>query len=234
MSIGSDFFRFPHTPHIAWLGEGVPRDDKVLSRHEADLFLSEYIVIEEKIDGANLGLSVDEDGMLRAQNRGAYIDLSIGTGQFSTLASWLTPRQDRIAEALFPDLMLFGEWCRAVHSVRYTALPDWFLVFDVYDRSSKSFWNSLRRNEFASSLGLATVPLIQSRSRQSLDSLTGLLGKSAFSDGLAEGMYLRREDDEQTLARAKLVRPEFIQQIGDHWSKKSIETNQLAGMNAWH
>ncbi|NLZ78249.1 MAG: DNA ligase, partial [Gammaproteobacteria bacterium] len=26
----SDFFRFPHTPHIDWLGEGMPRDDKVL------------------------------------------------------------------------------------------------------------------------------------------------------------------------------------------------------------
>ncbi|MGV3590570.1 MAG: DNA ligase, partial [Gammaproteobacteria bacterium] len=26
-----EFFRFPHTPHIAWLGAGMPRDDKVLA-----------------------------------------------------------------------------------------------------------------------------------------------------------------------------------------------------------
>ena len=36
----TDFFRFPHTPHIAWLGQGTPRDDKVLSPDEVVLLLS--------------------------------------------------------------------------------------------------------------------------------------------------------------------------------------------------
>ena len=36
----SSFFRFPHTPHIAWLAAGAPRDDKVLSPEEAQALLA--------------------------------------------------------------------------------------------------------------------------------------------------------------------------------------------------
>ena len=37
----ADFFRFPHTPHLAWLGEGSPRDDKVLSPNEVTGLLAQ-------------------------------------------------------------------------------------------------------------------------------------------------------------------------------------------------
>ncbi len=64
----SDFFRFPHTPHIAWLAKGEPRDDKVLSPAEAKSLLSQVVVVEEKLDGANLGFSLDPHGQVQAQN----------------------------------------------------------------------------------------------------------------------------------------------------------------------
>lgn len=67
------FFRFPHVPHLAWLGKGQPRDDKVLSPDEAAALLSGEVVVEEKVDGANIGFSASEDGELRAQNRGSYL-----------------------------------------------------------------------------------------------------------------------------------------------------------------
>ena len=60
----TDFFRFPHTPHIAWLATGAPRDDKVLSPDEAHELLAGEVVLEEKLDGANLGFSVSPDGVL--------------------------------------------------------------------------------------------------------------------------------------------------------------------------
>ena len=42
------FFRFPHTPHIAWLGEGQPRDDKALSSAEAADLLARVVMLKEK------------------------------------------------------------------------------------------------------------------------------------------------------------------------------------------
>ena len=80
----TDFFRFPHTPHLAWLGSGTPRDDKVLSPAEAQMLLEEEVVIEEKLDGANLGLSIGPDGAPQAQNRGQYL-IAPYAGQFLSL-----------------------------------------------------------------------------------------------------------------------------------------------------
>ncbi len=58
----SDYFRFPSTPHLAWLAkDGMPRGDKLLSPTEAQSLLSGDVVVEEKLDGANLGLSLSPD-----------------------------------------------------------------------------------------------------------------------------------------------------------------------------
>jgi hypothetical protein len=221
------FFRFPRTPHIAWLGEGKPRDDKVLAPHEVQELLAHDLVVEEKADGANLGFSVDEHGALRAQNRGKYLPLDDGDGQWKPLKRWLGPRRDDLTDALFPDLMLFGEWCYAVHSLRYTRLPDWFLAFDVYDHAEGKFWSAERRNGLASKLGLAVVPALAS-GRFDLVGLRALLGGSQLTDGPAEGLCVRRDAGDHLVARAKLVRREFVQAIDEHWSKRPLETNALA------
>jgi len=226
------FFRFPHTPHLAWLGPGQPRDDKVLSPTEAAEVLAGEVLVEEKVDGANVGLSVNEEGELCAQNRGSYLTPASSHPQFKPFFRWLDARRDALSDALFPDLMLFGEWCWAVHSVRYTKLPDWFLAFDVYDRARRQFWSAARRCEFAHALDVALVPKLGA-GRYSVAKLRSMLGRSMLSDGPAEGIYVRRDEGEFLAARAKLVRPEFVQAIGDHWSRRSIETNQLEGGAAW-
>lgn len=224
----STFFRFPHTPHIAWLGDVQPRGDKVLGPHQARALLSHDVVVEEKVDGANLGISVDDRCALRAQNRGAYIDLDSPKGQFKPLGRWLRPRAEALAGALFPDLVLFGEWCYAVHSIRYTRLPDWFLAFDVYDRASGQFWSVARRDALASTVGLVVVPRLGS-GRFNSPQLEALLGKSRLTDGAAEGLYVRRDVGEHLADRAKLVRGEFVQAIDEHWSKKALVPNALDG-----
>lgn len=224
-----DFFRFPHTPHVTWLGTGRPREDKVLAPEEVSELLAGDVVVEEKVDGANLGFSVGEDGTLHAQNRGAYLDLAApGRGQWKPLGRWLAPRHDALVDALYPDHVLFGEWCYAVHSVRYTKLPDWFLAFDVYDRAKGEFWCSDRRNELAARLDVSVVPSL-GRGRFDVAGLTRLIGRSHLSENPAEGLYVRREEAGRLVARAKLVRAEFVQAIDAHWSKRSLETNQLAG-----
>lgn len=223
----TDFFRFPHTPHLAWLGAAPPRGDKVLGAAEARSLLSADVIVEEKVDGANLGLSVDDDATLRAQNRGSYLDLHALAGQWKPLQRWLSSRRDALAEALAPGLILFGEWCYAVHSVRYTRLPDWFVAFDVYDRKAGHFWSVQRRNQLARDLHLATVPEL-GRGRYDLPRLQRLLGTSRLTDGPAEGLYVRREQHDHLLARAKLVRAEFVQNIDQHWSKRRMEVNQIA------
>jgi ATP-dependent RNA circularization protein (DNA/RNA ligase family) len=223
----TNFFRFPHTPHIAWLGEGSPRDDKVLSPAEAASLLNGAVVVEEKLDGANLGLSLAPDASLRAQNRGQYLTEPYA-GQFVRLPAWLAQHHDAVRAVLKPNLILFGEWCAARHSLDYTALPDWFLLFDVYDRSAGRFWSTSRRNALASAADLVTVPKLQ-QGTTTISSLKQLIdaASSRYRPGTLEGVVIRRESPDWSESRAKLVRPNFTQTIDTHWRKRAIEWNRV-------
>lgn len=226
----SDFFRFPHTPHLAWLGEGSPRDDKVLSKADAEALLASDVVVEEKLDGANLGLSVDSKGFMRAQNRGQYL-VPPYSGQFARLSSWLAPREETLTSVLGDNVILFGEWCPARHSLDYITLPDWFLAFDVYDRAAKRFWSTARRNELAASLSIQVVPAVYAGKTSMHELKSRLLHTSSqFRPGPLEGVVVRKENSDWLEARAKLVHPNFTQAIAEHWSRRGLVWNRLANV----
>ena len=231
-TISSVFFRFPSTPHLDWLGgAAVPRDDKLLSPKETQALLAADVLVEEKMDGANLGFSLVPDGTVRAQNRGQYL-AHPHAGQFARLPDWLAVHGDAVhsALALHADagLMLFGEWCAARHSLDYSALPDWFLLFDVYERQSGRFWSSTRRNALAAQCGLVTVPTLFC-GRKTLADLKAMLdaAPSRYRAGPLEGVVIRQESAQWCDARAKLVRADFTQTITEHWSRRRLEWNQL-------
>lgn len=224
----TELFRFPHTPHLVWLGEGSPRDDKVLSPNEVTALLAGDVVVEEKLDGANVGLSLAPEGSLRAQNRGQYL-AEPHAGQFARLPAWLAQHGEALRAVLAPNLILFGEWCAARHSLDYAALPDWFLLFDVYDRATGRFWSTHRRNELASTAGLVTVPTVL-RGKATITALKQLVTtkESHYRKGALEGVVIRRESTDWCEARAKLVRPDFTQAIDTHWRKRALEWNRIA------
>lgn len=224
----SAFFRFPHTPHLAWLSPGTPRDDKVLAADEAAALLAGEVIVEEKLDGANLGISLAEDGALRFQNRGQYLRPPFA-GQFRRLSDWIATHEEALRSDLSPGLMLFGEWCAARHSVAYDRLPDWLIVFDVYDRSEDQFFSTARRDALAERLSLAVVRTV-SRGRTTLADLTRRLHAepSRYREGPIEGFVIRMQTSDWLLARAKLVHPGFVQSIDDHWRRRRIEWNRVA------
>jgi ATP-dependent RNA circularization protein (DNA/RNA ligase family) len=225
--MGGDFFRFPHTPHLAWLGQNAPRDDKVLSPVEAQALLASDVVVEEKLDGANLGFSLASNGSLRAQNRGQYL-AEPHAGQFARLPAWLAQHGDALRSVLTPNIIVFGEWCAARHSLDYAALPDWFLLFDVYDRHIERFWCSTRRDTLAGSAGLATVPRV-AQGKHTVVELTNLVATSVshYRHGPLEGLVIRQESAQWCEARAKLIRADFTQAIETHWRKRAIEWNRI-------
>lgn len=222
----SDFFRFPHTPHLAWLGEEIPRADKVMTPEEARELLHVPVVIEEKLDGANLGLSLGTEG-IRAQNRGRYLERPFA-GQFVRLADWLTLHEDALGAVLGEGQILFGEWCAARHSLYYDNLPDWFIAFDLYDQREQAFWSHERRDALCAEIGLASVPEVDYGITR-LDSLVSRLktSQSRCGDIPPEGFVIRRESGGCLQARAKLIQPQFVQHIDQHWSRRAIEWNRV-------
>lgn len=225
------FHKFPHTPHLLWLGPGQPREDKVLSAAEVAEFLAAELVVEEKADGANLGLSLGPDGRVRPQSRGNYLAPGRCHAQWNPLWPWLAERRTVLEPALADGLILYGEWCHARHTVPYDALPDWFLGFDVYEPSSGRFWSASRRNAWLAGLDIVPIPEVQ-RGRFRVDQLPLLLGRSALGDVAMEGVYLRREQDDYLVRRAKVVSDAFRQQIEEHWTRRPVVPNHLAVAHA--
>lgn len=219
------FVKFPRTPHLVWLGDSPPRGDKLMDAGEAARWLARPVSVEEKVDGANLGLSLGSDGRLRAQSRGHYLGPKTG-GQWRPLWSWLGQREGRLRSALDRSVIAFGEWCYAEHSVHYDSLPDWFLLFDVYDGDEGRFWSRARRDEFAHSAGLSTVPRLAT-GEFSPSALRKFLSQSRLGSSPAEGIYLRWDDQQWFLARAKIVRPGWLMATDEHWLSRPLKTNQL-------
>lgn len=220
--------KFPSTPHLAWLGKKPVRDDKVMSPAEVIRFLSDSIVVEEKLDGANLGISIGPDDKLRFQNRGNWLNGKL-VGQWNPLRGWIARCEPAIREVLPANHILFGEWCYARHSIGYRRLPDLFSLFDVYDVSSDRFWSAARRDDLAKKAGLVSVPQVAvGKFRQ--EELVGLLDDlSAYGDAQREGIYLRKEVGGWLAERAKLVAPVFTQTILEHWSRGALVVNEVAG-----
>ncbi len=221
------FHKFPHTPHLCWLGKGTPREDKIMKPDEVAEFLNGELIAEEKVDGANMGLSIGPDGRLRAQSRGNYLAPGRCHAKWNPLWPWLAVRRESLEEGLRDGLMLFGEWCHARHSVSYNALPDWFLGFDIYEIATGRFWAVDQRNEWLKQRGIISIPEV-ARGRFSQKQLLALPGRSKVGHVPMEGLYLRREQADFLLGRAKIVSAVFKQQIEEHWTRRPVVPNQLA------
>lgn len=222
----SDFYKFPTTPYIN-TNVNISHLDKILSNEMVCKILDRPITVEEKIDGANLGVSFSSNGDIILQNRGSYL-LSPLRGQWFPLSNWIKLHEDSLFDVLSDQLILFGEWCYAKHSIYYNRLPDWFIAFDIFDKKEKRFFSVSRRDKIITKLHLAKVPFI-TNGIFTLDQL--LLYKSfisKYSTELCEGIYIRQDHNDWLDYRAKLVNSDFSQSIGSHWSKSNLITNQLA------
>ena len=62
------YYKYPRTPHLE--GSRLQAGDEDLSQVPFSHLKGKYLVIEEKVDGANTAISFDTDGTLLLQSRG--------------------------------------------------------------------------------------------------------------------------------------------------------------------
>lgn len=159
-----DLFKFPRTKHLFDAGgSGVSRDDLLMDAGEEKLFYSkprgpqQLVYLEEKVDGANLGISIGTDMKVYVQNRSHYIN-SKTHKQFNNLDAWISENSAALYEILEPGRhVLFGEWLYAKHSIHYTRLPGYFMAFDIYDREVERFYSWRERNRCLEGSGIPVV-----------------------------------------------------------------------------
>jgi hypothetical protein len=233
--------KYPRTPHLQ--GSRVQPGDEDLATLPFSAIRGRNLVVEEKLDGANAGISVGPDGRLRLQSRGHYLMGGPRERQFGPLKAWAAALGPRLAPRLGERFILFGEWLYATHTVFYDALPHWFCAFDVLDRSDGSFLDTPGRLELLDGLPVVSVPVLHRGPVERLDDLVALIGPStcrtptwrdalleaarragadpdrAVSDldtnDAMEGLYIKVEENGRTVGRSKWVRPTFLTAIRD-------------------
>lgn len=239
-----DFIKYPRTPHL--FGSKGTDDDKHLSEAESkDFIADESLVVEEKMDGTNVGLHFTTDGKLVLQCRGHLITEGMHP-QYDLFKQWATVKRYELEKRLEDRFILFGEWVYARHSVHYQQLPHYFFEFDIYDKESEAFLSLERRMAILEGSNIETVPVLRTGA-VTRDELVELIGPSRFDsrfenpitkrrDNLMEGLYLRTEAEGVVTGRAKYVRVEFVEKIkqSTHWQHQVMVPNLLReGADIW-
>lgn len=196
-----DLIKFPRTRHLVDMGSGT-RDDLRMTDSEARTFLAlgsqagYSVKVEEKLDGANLGFSIDEaTGMICAQNRSHYVNSTSHT-QFKRIPAYIAERDAGIRKVCVKGRVLYGEWLYATHSVEYTHLPGYFLAFDIYVHVKRAFLSRAALRRALDGTEINIVPEFRIQATQSELELEQLVRvaheeKSAYGDTPIEGLYVR-------------------------------------------
>jgi len=237
---GEMVVKFPRTRHLVNLGAAT-RDDLLVPDAERWLCpqaidANTQVVVEEKIDGANLGFSLGPDGSIRAQNRSHFVNSEYHE-QFRKLGTFIETEGAEIRERALRDrhLVLYGEWVYAKHSVPYDRLPAYFVAFDLRCLLTNTFCSRAELERVLAGTNIALTPLLMRRAQGSAkvqrDVMPLVHRPSTFAeDTPSEGVYVRLERDGLTVDRAKIVRHDFIAGGEDaaRWNHSALQTNLVA------
>ena len=156
--------KYPRTPHIE--GSRLQPGDEDLGQVPFAEIRGRALVVEEKIDGANSGVSFDDRGQLQLQSRGHFLTGGPRERHFHLLKTWAATHQDGLREALGARYIMYGEWMYARHTVFYDWLPHYFLEFDILDRETGAFLDTPSRRALLEGLPVVGVPVLHAGALQ--------------------------------------------------------------------
>jgi hypothetical protein len=242
--MGTEIRKYPRTTHIE--GSRLQPGDEDRDSVPFETLAGRYLVVEEKMDGSNSGVSFDEQGGLLLQSRGHYLVGGPREKQFDLFKTWARARSRELWEVLGSRYIMYGEWMFAKHTVFYDLLPHYFLEFDVLDREEDVFLSTTRRRELLDGMPVVSVPVLYRGELGGLPELLALMGRSNFKssqwkqnlqkacDGrvrdveraiaetdpsdLMEGLYIKVEGEGRVVERYKYVRGEFLAVVMDSGS----------------
>jgi hypothetical protein len=238
-------YKYPRTHHIE--GSGLQPGDEDLGVVPFRALAGHFLVVEEKMDGANSAVSFAPDGQLLLQSRGHYLTGGEREKHFHLLKAWANRYTAELWDVLGERYVMYGEWLYARHSVFYTDLPHYFLEFDVYDKAKDEFLSTERRRLMLERAPfVASVKVLHEGPVASLQDLIGMIGPSYFiapdylrrleaicqekkldasrtlretdQSGLMEGLYIKVEEEGIVQERYKYVRAGFLQTVFDSQS----------------
>jgi hypothetical protein len=210
--------KYPRTFHLPW-SEGQSSDDKTFMPEAVDaMFRGRAVVVTEKLDGENTTIYADGTTHARSLENVAH-----------PARTWVRRFAAEVGPLLPPGWRLVGENLYAQHSIPYTRLPSYFILFGVVDDADMALaWDDVV--EWSRLLDVTHVPVVW-RGRWDMNPLSRLrVTHSAFGP-TAEGYVIRDAGafpmSEFSRHAAKYVRKGHVQ-TEKHWMHGPIVPNRLA------
>src|SRR5262249_1702859 len=123
--------KYPRTRHLE--GSRLQPGDEDTTSVGFDELAGRFLGVEEKLDGANAGISFDANGRLWLQSRGHFLTGGSREKHFDLFKRWAHTHADALRSVLGTRYVLYGEWLYAKHTLFYDRLPHYFLEVDVLD-----------------------------------------------------------------------------------------------------
>ena len=249
--------KYPRTRHIE--SSRFQHGDHDLEAVAFKAVQGQFMVVEEKVDGANCGVSFDDQANLLLQSRGHYLVGGPRERHFNLLKTWAAARAEDLYLALGERYVMYGEWMYAKHTCFYDRLPHHFMEFDIYDREQDLFLSTARRRELLRGTPVVSVPVVHEGTTPSIEALARRVAPSLYKSDdwwqalcrtaadadldververqtdpspMAEGLYVKVEEDGVVTARYKWIRASFLTSVvdsGGHWIDRPIVPNRLA------
>ena len=239
--MAEQLFKYPRTPHVE--GSRFQPGDDDLGCAPFAVLQGKLIVVEEKLDGANVGISFNRNGRLLLQSRGHYLDGGMRERQFALFKTWAATHQRMLWESLADRFVMYGEWLYAKHTIFYDALPHYFFEFDLLDTKTGEFLSTTRRREIIKGLPVISAPVVWAGPADSVAHLQSLVTCSLYqtnawhdrliaevrsrgyileqverqtdNSNFSEGLYIKVEAEGLVMERYKFVRASFLQAVAD-------------------
>lgn len=219
---------YPRIPHLL-PGRGTADDLNAPSTFVADLLAGE-LVVEEKLDGANVVVWPAGHGFHCALRSGVgAVDRA---GQLGPLRAWVAEHTDALRSLLGRSSALYAEWLLVTHTVVYDRLPAYLVALDLWSEDN-GFATVGARDARCAAAGVATPPELWRGHARSVGEIEARLGRSAFGDGPAEGLVVRRMDGAEPRV-AKLLRAGFNRLGDDDWRAGRPRNRLREGAPTWH
>ncbi len=220
---------YPRMPHLV-SGRG-SSDDTVVSVIARSALFGSEIVVEEKVDGANVVIWRSEGDRMTCSLRSGR-DAMDRASQLGPLKAWAARHDGPLTTVLHTWPALYAEWLLVTHSVAYDRLFSYLVVLDLW-HPEHGFALVDDRNVACREAGLVTPPELWRGRAASVAAIEGLLGPSELGSAPMEGLVVRRVDGGEPRV-AKLVAAGFDQATDEAWRARRPRNRLVAGEASWH
>ena len=225
--VAPDYNRIPHfNKEIS----NLTHDDILL---ETDIEFPLDCWYQEKVDGANMGVSwLDDAPVLRNREhilKKGYTKIKTPSKkQFTSAWNWVHAHKEdiqQISDLCYSPITIYGDWMFAQHSLHYDKLPDLFIAYDIWSVEDDSYLSPELVDELLSKTSISYIKphKITFNSIQEIIDLSEK--ESLYRTGIREGIVIKHANGRLCTSMYKVVNKLFTRR--EDFNEKLIKNKVI-------